>query len=109
MAISNGTITTVLVALCMLSIGAGGTAVVRSYTNDTRITHLESSDLGTMRVNVAVAEEQITSIQKDVEAIESDVKEIKDGQEQIENDVKDIKNDGEEIDRKLKKILEKLE
>lgn len=109
MSISNGTLMSSIIALCILSIGAGGTAVIRSYTNDTRITHLEASDLGTLRVSVAVSEEQITGIQEDVETIEEDVKEIKKSQEKTQDDVKEIKRDGKAVNDKLRQILEKLE
>ena len=106
--LTNGVISTVLGVACTLALAAGSTAVVKTYTNATRIQTLEKSDVSTLRVNVAVAEEQITSIQKDVTTIEEDVKQIKDSQKKIEEDVKDIKRDGKSVNDKLEKILRKL-
>lgn len=103
--LTNGVISTVLAGLCTVSLLAGGTAVVKTYTNDTRITSLEATNIGALRINVAVAEQQITAIKEDVE-------EIKDSQEKTERNIEAIKEDNREsnevLKEKLRQILEKL-
>lgn len=108
MVINGKLLIVVLSTLCALSIAAGSTAVVRTYTNDVRIGVLEKSDVHTVELKVAVAEKEIEQINGDIKKINEDVRKIKTSQHEIESKIEDIEEHQQEQTQKLDLIIRRL-